>query len=141
MPLTLIFLSDNWLQESFDLRILVILKTWGQEGVIVNIYLMLVKVDKIVGKSAPEDFIERLEGLANSHHDQLVVDVIRAYFFGARFIVEVSMPTTFQNEWFWRGSLLNGSGEAVVVDASLLVQTSKVLKNVGVCADGGGYAF
>lgn len=48
------------------------------------------KVDKIVGKGAPEDFIEKLEGVANSHHDQLVVDVIRAYFFGARFIVEVT---------------------------------------------------
>lgn len=54
---------------------------------------MYVKVDKIVGKGAPGDFIEKLEELANSHHDQLVVDVIRAYFFGARFIVEVSLPT------------------------------------------------
>ena len=44
-----------------------------------------------MGKGAPEDFIEKLEGVANSHHDQLVVDVIRAYFFGARFIVEVSL--------------------------------------------------
>ena len=47
-----------------------------------------------MGKGAPEDFIEKLEGVANSHHDQLVVDVIRAYFFGARFIVEVSYPST-----------------------------------------------
>ncbi len=47
------------------------------------------QVDKIVGKGAPEDFVQKLEGIANSHHDQLVVDVIRAYFFGARFIVEV----------------------------------------------------
>ena len=46
-------------------------------------------MDKIVGKGAPEDFVQKLEGIANSHHDQLVVDVIRAYFFGARFIVEV----------------------------------------------------
>lgn len=49
------------------------------------------QVDKIVGKGAPEDFIEKLEELANSHHDDLEVDVIRAYFFGARFIVEVGL--------------------------------------------------
>lgn len=47
------------------------------------------QVDKIVGKGAPEDFVQKLEGVANAHHDQLVVDVIRAYFFGARYIVEV----------------------------------------------------
>lgn len=51
--------------------------------------LLSVQVDKIVGKGAPEDFVQKLEGVANSHHDQLVVDVIRAYFFGARYIVEV----------------------------------------------------
>lgn len=54
----------------------------------VVLYCML-QVDKIVGKGAPEDFIQALEGVANSHHDQLVVDVIRAYFFGARYVVEV----------------------------------------------------
>ena len=46
-------------------------------------------MDKIVGKAAPGDFIEKLEELANAHHDDLELDVIRAYFFGARFIVEV----------------------------------------------------
>ena len=53
------------------------------------------QVDKIVGKGAPEDFVQKLEGVANSHHDQLVVDVIRAYFFGARFIVEVQQICNF----------------------------------------------
>ncbi len=54
---------------------------------------MAAQVDKIVGRGAPEDFVEKLEELANAHHDDLAVDVIRAYFFGARFIVEV--PTLF----------------------------------------------
>jgi hypothetical protein len=41
-------------------------------------------VDKIVGRAAPEDFVEQLEQLATGHHEQLEVDVIRAYHFGAR---------------------------------------------------------
>ena len=46
-------------------------------------------MEKIVGKGAPEGFIGQLECLANGHHDELEVDVIRAYYFGSRFIVEV----------------------------------------------------
>ncbi len=47
------------------------------------------QVDKIVGKGAPTEFIEQLEDMVNTHHDRVEVDVIRAYHFGARFIVEV----------------------------------------------------
>jgi hypothetical protein len=42
------------------------------------------QVDKIVGRGAPELFIQQLEQLANSHHAALGLDVIRAYHFGAR---------------------------------------------------------
>ena len=53
------------------------------------------QVDKIVGISAPEDFVDRLEAMAAAHHERLQVDVIRAYYFGARFLVEmeVVMPS------------------------------------------------
>ena len=44
----------------------------------------------MVGKGAPEEFVTTLEDMANSHHDLLIVDVIRAYFFGSRFFVEAS---------------------------------------------------
>ena len=47
------------------------------------------QVDKIVGKGAPTEFIQKLEELANSHHEQLEVDVLRAYYFGSKFICEV----------------------------------------------------
>ena len=50
------------------------------------------KVDKIVGKGAPTEFIEQLEDMVNTHHERVEVDVIRAYHFGARFIVEVCAP-------------------------------------------------
>ena len=53
---------------------------------------MFEQVNKIVGMGAPEEFVETLEGLANAHHEKVEVDVIRAYHFGARFIVEVGHP-------------------------------------------------
>lgn len=49
------------------------------------------QVEKIVGMRAPEDFISKLEDLAGGHHDELQVDVIRAYYFGARFLVEMEV--------------------------------------------------
>ncbi len=42
-----------------------------------------------MGKGAPTEFIEQLEDMVNTHHEKVAVDVIRAYHFGARFIVEV----------------------------------------------------
>ncbi len=44
---------------------------------------------QIVGIGAPVEFVSTLEGVANAHHANMDVDVIRAYHFGARFIVEV----------------------------------------------------
>ncbi|CAL8462983.1 g2517 [Coccomyxa elongata] len=49
------------------------------------------QVNKIVGIGAPVEFVSTLEGLANAHHENMAVDVIRAYHFGARFIVEVEV--------------------------------------------------
>ena len=44
-----------------------------------------------MGISAPEEFIDRLETMAAVHHERLQVDVIRAYYFGARFLVEMEV--------------------------------------------------
>ncbi|KAK9807039.1 hypothetical protein WJX72_011532 [[Myrmecia] bisecta] len=49
------------------------------------------QVMKIVGKGAPTEFIAALKEVADSHHESVYVDVIRAYHFGARFIVEVEV--------------------------------------------------
>ena len=51
--------------------------------------LASLQVDKILGKTAPADFIERLRDLALKHHDLISVDVIRAYHFGQRFLVRI----------------------------------------------------
>ena len=60
-------------------------------GRLANRLSLAAQVDKIVGISAPADFIDRLESMAAVHHERLSVDVIRAYYFGARFLVEVEV--------------------------------------------------
>ena len=49
------------------------------------------QVDKMIGKGAPADFIENLEELAKTHHADMALDNIRAYYFGQRFIVEMEV--------------------------------------------------
>eukprot|EP00891_Asterochloris_glomerata_P002818 jgi/Astpho2/2818/e_gw1.00050.161.1_t len=51
----------------------------------------LFTIDKIVGRSAPTEFVAAVEQIAEAHHTSLAVDVIRAYHFGSRFIVEVEV--------------------------------------------------
>ena len=59
------------------------------------------QVKKIVGMGAPEEFVGTLEELVNTHHAKVQVDVIRAYHFGARFIVEVSKDACLL-AWTWK---------------------------------------
>ena len=49
------------------------------------------QVDKMIGKGAPADFIQNLEELAKTHHADMALDNIRAYYFGQRFIVEMEV--------------------------------------------------
>jgi len=50
----------------------------------VGLVLSRPQVDKIVGRGADAEFVKQLESLANSHHTDMGLDVIRAYHFGAR---------------------------------------------------------
>lgn len=52
---------------------------------------MMLQVDKMIGKGAPADFIQNLEELAKTHHADMALDNIRAYYFGQRFIVEMEV--------------------------------------------------
>lgn len=45
----------------------------------------------MVGKGAPADFVQNLEELAKTHHAEMSLDHIRAYYFGQRFIVEMEV--------------------------------------------------
>lgn len=46
---------------------------------------------KIVGHSAPPEFVEEIEEIAKGHHVSLVVDCTRAYHFGKRYNVEMEV--------------------------------------------------
>ncbi|GAX82368.1 hypothetical protein CEUSTIGMA_g9797.t1 [Chlamydomonas eustigma] len=54
------------------------------------------QVDKIVGRGAPEDFLEQLSSIASEHSQEIAVDCIRAYYFGSKYMVEMEivMPVT-----------------------------------------------
>mmetsp|Transcript_16043 Transcript_16043/g.23813 ORF Transcript_16043/g.23813 Transcript_16043/m.23813 type:complete len:333 (-) Transcript_16043:20-1018(-) len=53
--------------------------------------LTMDEMEKIIGKSAPEDFISKVEEIASKHHPSIEVDVTRAYHFGANYIVEMEI--------------------------------------------------
>ena len=46
---------------------------------------------KIVGHTAPTAFIEAMNALAESHDMRIVVDITRAYHYGAAFNVEMEI--------------------------------------------------
>ncbi|KAG1681364.1 hypothetical protein FOA52_007412 [Chlamydomonas sp. UWO 241] len=54
------------------------------------------QVDKIVGRAAPASFIEQLTEIGEAHDDCVLVDCIRAYHVGAKYMVEMEivMPVT-----------------------------------------------
>lgn len=49
------------------------------------------QIEHLTGKSAPEEFIEELRDLADDFDDRAVVDTIRAYHFGPKFLVEIEL--------------------------------------------------
>eukprot|EP00595_Chromulina_sp_UTEXLB2642_P003164 CAMPEP_0196766668 /NCGR_PEP_ID=MMETSP1095-20130614/28409_1 /TAXON_ID=96789 ORGANISM="Chromulina nebulosa, Strain UTEXLB2642" /NCGR_SAMPLE_ID=MMETSP1095 /ASSEMBLY_ACC=CAM_ASM_000446 /LENGTH=256 /DNA_ID=CAMNT_0042130033 /DNA_START=327 /DNA_END=1095 /DNA_ORIENTATION=+ len=55
------------------------------------ILIMLEQVKKIVGHTAPPEFIEQVEEIARNHDSRLRVDCTRAYHFGARYNVEMEI--------------------------------------------------
>ena len=53
--------------------------------------IMQEQIKKIVGHTAPRDFIDQMEEVARAHDSRLTVDVTRAYHFGARYNVEMEI--------------------------------------------------
>jgi cation diffusion facilitator family transporter len=79
------FNSTAWYIDPFGaiLISLVIIGRWF--GV------MSEQVRKVVGHTAPPDFIELVESLAVAHDTRLAVDCTRAYHFGSRYNVEMEI--------------------------------------------------
>lgn len=55
------------------------------------ISIMQEQIQKVVGHTAPPEFIEKIIELAASHDQRLIVDCTRAYHFGARYNVEMEI--------------------------------------------------
>jgi Co/Zn/Cd efflux system component len=49
------------------------------------------QIEHLTGKSAPGHFIGELVDLANEFDDRIVVDTVRAYHFGPKFLVEIEI--------------------------------------------------
>ena len=67
-------------------------------AVLISLYIMWSwaiitkeQLDKLVGHSAPEEFLEEVGEMAANHHEGMEVDVVRAYHFGERYTVEVEV--------------------------------------------------
>lgn len=67
-------------------------------GIAISVYIILSwmkvaakQIDKIVGVSAPEDFIQCIKEMSASHDESMEVDVVRAYHFGHRYCVEIEV--------------------------------------------------
>lgn len=53
--------------------------------------IALEQIDHIVGRAADPDFLASVRELSASFHEKLVPDLIRAYHFGARYLVELEV--------------------------------------------------
>jgi cation diffusion facilitator family transporter len=49
------------------------------------------QIEHLTGQSAPAEFIQELQDLANAFDDRLTVDTVRAYHFGPKFLVEMEI--------------------------------------------------
>lgn len=49
------------------------------------------QIEQLTGKAAPTDFIDELYETANNFHPKMEVDVVRAYHFGPKFLVELEV--------------------------------------------------
>jgi len=49
------------------------------------------QANMLVGKAASEEFLKDVRQMANNHHQDMQVDVIRAYHFGPKYLVELEV--------------------------------------------------
>jgi len=49
------------------------------------------QIEQLTGKSAPDEFIDELYELASNFDSRMIVDVVRAYHFGPKFLVELEV--------------------------------------------------
>jgi len=67
-------------------------------GILISIYIIrswcltaVEQVNMLVGKEANPDFLEKVKEMAANHHPEAKLDIVRAYHFGPRFLVEIEL--------------------------------------------------
>lgn len=55
------------------------------------IYVAKDQIEMLVGRTAAPEFLKQVRELANDHHENMLVDVVRAYHFGKRYLVEIEV--------------------------------------------------
>ena len=90
----LVALLAAWLASRH--KILWFLDPVGAIGISIFIVLNWLEMakeqtDKLVGRTADRHFIRKIEKLAEKHDLRLKVDIVRAYYFGHRYLVEIEI--------------------------------------------------
>jgi hypothetical protein len=48
-------------------------------------------VDHLVGRASEPQFLEKYRTMGNNFHEQMLVDIVRAYHYGSRYLVEIEV--------------------------------------------------
>jgi divalent metal cation (Fe/Co/Zn/Cd) transporter len=77
--------KDLWFVDPIGAMIisLYIIYSWFETG--------KEQIEQLTGKSAPQDMIDELYDLASTFDKRMIVDVVRAYHFGPKFLVELEV--------------------------------------------------
>lgn len=80
-----LFSRDLWFVDPIGAIIisLYIIYSWYETG--------KEQIEQLTGKSAPDDLIDELYDLASTFDKRMIVDVVRAYHFGPKFLVELEV--------------------------------------------------
>ena len=70
-------------------------------ALIISLYIMYSwfqtgseEIEKIVGKAAGQEVLDKLNRIGATHHNDLTVDCLRCYHFGERYLVEMEVRET-----------------------------------------------
>jgi cation diffusion facilitator family transporter len=67
-------------------------------AIVISIYIAInwsliakEQIQHVVGQAAPPEFYQEVTELANNHHKQMYADIVRAYHFGKKYLVELEV--------------------------------------------------
>jgi cation diffusion facilitator family transporter len=83
--LAILFTPDLWFLDPVGALLIsiYIIYSWYETG--------KEQIEQLTGKSAPDEFIDELYELASNFDSRMIVDVVRAYHFGPKFLVELEV--------------------------------------------------